>query len=189
MSAFEFVFSLFGLLLGFSLVEVLGGLGKVLKSRRHIRVGWLTPLLALFVMIDITSFWLWAWLAREGIPANAASLFTGLFICGLYYLAAILVFPDDPAERGELDSHFFEQKPKVLAGVLACNVLAYCARAWAQGGFGVNYTPWDWSALAAYFILLTAAIFVRGQSWNAACLALLILLYAADAIVLASAPS
>jgi hypothetical protein len=187
MSAFEFVFSLFGLLLGFSLVEVLGGLGKVLKSRRHIRPGWLTPLLALFVMIDITSFWMWAWLAREGIPANAASLFTGLFICGLYYLAAVLVFPDDPAERGELDSHFFEQKAKVLAGVLACNVLAYCARAWAQGGFGVNYSPWDWSALAAYFTVLTTAIFVRGQRWNAACLALLILLYAADAVVLARA--
>ena len=187
MSAFEFVFSLFGLLLGFSLVEVLGGLGKVLKSRRHIRIGWLTPLLALFVMMDITSFWMWAWLAREGIPANAVSLFTGLLICGFYYLAAILLFPDDPAERGELDSHFFEQKPKVLSGVLACNLLAYCARAWAQGGFGVNYTPWDWLALGAYFTVLTAAIFVRGHRWNAACLALLILLYAADAIILARA--
>jgi hypothetical protein len=187
MSAFEFVFSLFGLLLGFSLVEVLGGLGKVLKSRQHIQVGWLTPLLALFVMVDITSFWLWAWLAREGIPANAASLFSGLFICGLYYLAAILVFPDDPAERGELDSHYFEQKAKVLAGVLACNVLASCARAAAQGGFGVNYSPWDWSAFAAYFVMLTAAIFVRGHRWNAVFLVLLILLYAADAVISAIA--
>lgn len=186
MSAFEFVFSLFGLLLGFSLVEVLGGLGKVLKSRRHIRVGWLTPLLALFVMVDITSFWRVAWIAREAIPANAVSFFTGLFICGLYYLAAILIFPDDPAERGELDSHFFEQKAKVLAGVLACNVLAYSATAWAQGGFG-NYTPWDWSVLAAFFIALTAAIFVRGQRWNAAFLVLLILFYAADAIISARA--
>lgn len=183
MSAFEFVFSLFGLLLGFSLVEVLGGLGKVLKSRRHIRIGWLNPLLALFVMIDITSFWMMAWLAREGIPANAVSIFTGLVICGLYYLAAILVFPDDPAERGELDSHFFEQKAKVLGGVLACNVLAYCARAWAQGGFGINYSSWDWTAFAAYFALLAAAIFVRGHRWNAGVLVLLILLYAADAII------
>ena len=34
MSAFEFVFSLFGLLLGFSLVEVLSGLVRTLKLRR-----------------------------------------------------------------------------------------------------------------------------------------------------------
>jgi hypothetical protein len=187
MSPFEFVFSLFGLLLGFSLVEVLGGLGKVLKSRRHIRTGWLTPLLALFVMIDITSFWTMAWFAREGIPANAASLFTGLVICGLYYLAAILVFPDDPAERGELDSHFFEQKAKVLAGVLACNVLAYSAQAWARGGFGVNYNLWDWTAVGTYLIALIAAIFVRRQCWNAAALVLLILIYATDAVVVALA--
>lgn len=186
MSPFEFVFSLFGLLLGFSLVEVLGGLGKILKSLRHIQVGWLTPLLALFVMIDITSFWMMAWYAREAIPANAAALFTGLVICGLYYLAAILVFPDNPAERGELESHFFEQKAKVLAGVLACNLLAYGARAGAQGGFGINFSPWDWSVIAAYIVVLTAAIFVRGQRWNAACLALLILLYAADAIIAAA---
>lgn len=187
MSPFEFVFSLFGLLLGFSLVEVLGGLGKVLKSRRDIRLGWLTPLLALFVMIDITSFWMMAWYTREAIPANAAALFTGLVICGLYYLAAILVFPDNPAERGELDSHFFEQKAKVLAGVLACNLLAYGARAAAQGGFGINFSLWDWSVIAAYIVVLSAAIFVRGQRWNAACLALLILFYAADAIVAAAA--
>jgi hypothetical protein len=187
MSAFEFVFSLFGLLLGFSLVEVLGGLGKVLKSRRHIRTGWLTPLLALFVMVDITSFWTMAWLARDAIPANTASLFTGLVICGLYYLVAILVFPDDPAQAGELDSHFFAQKGKVLAGVLACNVLAYSARAVAQGSFGATYTPWDWFAFGAYFAALAAAIFARGQRWNAAFLALLILLYATDAVIVARA--
>ncbi len=186
MSPFEFVFSLFGLLLGFSLVEVLGGLGKVLKSLRHIRLGWLTPLLAVFVMIDITSFWMMAWHAREAIPANAASLFAGLIICGLYYLAAILVFPDDPAIRGELDSHFFEQKAKVLTGVLACNVLAYGARAGAQGAFGVNYSLWDWSAFGVYFIVLTAAIFVRGPRWNAVSLTLLILLYMADAVISAA---
>jgi hypothetical protein len=34
MSAFEFVFSLFGLLLGFSLVEVLSGLVRTFKLRR-----------------------------------------------------------------------------------------------------------------------------------------------------------
>lgn len=42
-SAFEFVFSLLGLLLGFSLIEVLGGLSKALKARKSVRIGWLTP--------------------------------------------------------------------------------------------------------------------------------------------------
>lgn len=47
MSNFEFVFSLFGLLLGFSLVEVLGKLAASVKARPKSRTGWLTPLLSL----------------------------------------------------------------------------------------------------------------------------------------------
>ena len=39
MTAFEFVFSLFGLLLGLSLAEVLGGLARTLKQWRLVRPG------------------------------------------------------------------------------------------------------------------------------------------------------
>ena len=35
MTDFEFVFSLFGLLLGFSLVEVLGGMAKAIEAQRR----------------------------------------------------------------------------------------------------------------------------------------------------------
>ena len=43
MDAFNFVFSLFGLLLGLALAEVLGGFGTAMDSRRELRIGWLTP--------------------------------------------------------------------------------------------------------------------------------------------------
>lgn len=80
MSNFEFVFSLFGLLLGFSLVEVLGGLGRTLKAARpsrtpggaatRIAVGSLTPMLGLVVMLDLVSFWKLAWNMRDVIPPS-----------------------------------------------------------------------------------------------------------------------
>ena len=47
---FEFLFALFGLLLGLSLTAVLGGLARTIEARLRpraaMRVGWLTPLLA-----------------------------------------------------------------------------------------------------------------------------------------------
>ena len=49
MDRFEFVFSLIGLLLGLSLVEVLSGLVKARKVRSTIRIGWLTPMLGILV--------------------------------------------------------------------------------------------------------------------------------------------
>ena len=70
MSQFEFVFSLFGLLLGLSIAEVMSGFGKAVKARSRLRIGWLTPLLGVLVMLDLTSFWTIAWSMRELVPTN-----------------------------------------------------------------------------------------------------------------------
>ena len=111
MSQFEFVFSLFGLLLGFSLVEVLSGLVRTLQLggplRRHadrrVRIGWLTPLLGLFVLVDLTSFWNIAWRSRDAIPANFGTMLLGVAVTGLYYFSASMVFPDKPEEWPDFD--------------------------------------------------------------------------------------
>lgn len=65
MEPFELVFATLGLLLGLTITEVLGGFARVLKLKRSeramVRVGWLTPLLGLFVILDLTTFWSLAW--------------------------------------------------------------------------------------------------------------------------------
>src|SRR4051812_41015342 len=65
MTVFEFVFSLYSLLFGLALAQVFGGFGNALQERHKIRVGWLTPLLGLFVTFDITSFWEIAWELKD----------------------------------------------------------------------------------------------------------------------------
>jgi hypothetical protein len=57
MSIFEMVFSFTGLVLSLSLVVVLMGLGKVLRPPPETHVGWLTPILGIGVLGDITTFW------------------------------------------------------------------------------------------------------------------------------------
>lgn len=135
MSQFEFVFSLFGLLLGFSLVEVLSGLVRTLKLRggaaragqAQVRVGWLTPLLGLFVLVDLTSFWSIAWQTRETIPANFATMLLGLAVTGLYYFSASMVFPDTPEDWPDFDDWAARHKRQVMGGILACNLIATIA--------------------------------------------------------------
>ncbi|MDF7776933.1 hypothetical protein P1X14_16875 [Sphingomonas sp. AOB5] len=127
MSPFEFVFSLFGLLLGFSLVEVLSGLVKTVKLRGTVRIGWLVPLLGLFVMVDLTSFWSMAWQLREKIPANYAVLLLGLSITGLYYFAASMVFPDKPEDWPDFDKWAAAHKRQVMGGVFVSNLMATAA--------------------------------------------------------------
>ena len=71
MSPFEFYFSFYGLLLGLSVAQVAGGIGHAVVIRRDSRLGWLTPLLSLFVLLDVASFWVWAWGSRRYDPASA----------------------------------------------------------------------------------------------------------------------
>src|SRR3954449_3991752 len=114
MTPFEFVFTLIGLLLGFSLVEVLSGLAKTLNARASTRIGWLTPLLGVFVILDVTSFWGIIWHIRDILPPVMLTLGAAVLFTSAYYVAASLVFPEDPAAHPDLDAHYWRHKRQVM---------------------------------------------------------------------------
>ena len=123
MSAFEFYFSFYGLLLGLSAAEVTNGLANAIGSRRSVAIGWLTPLLAFFFLTDIVSFWIFAWGARELIDIDWSPLFLGLAIAVTYYLAAALVFPRQVSEWPSLDEYYWKHKRLVIGGVALANAV------------------------------------------------------------------
>jgi hypothetical protein len=174
-SNFEFVFSLFGLLLGLALAEVLGGLSDALQERRKLKVGWLTPLLGLLLVLDISSFWTVAWSIRDAFRPDYFHLLCGVLITGTYYFAACLVFPKDPAEWPDFDVYYFRHKRVVLGGVTFCNVLAYAAQQ-ALGGEPLA-APLDKLVAALFFPGLLAAIWAPGKRLNVALLAFLVVQY------------
>lgn len=125
MSPFELVFALFGLLLGLAIAEVLSGFSRALKLKRGVRpvrIGWLTPLLGLFMIIDLASFWLNAYHSRDQLTADNLTLLVVLLIVGTYYLAATLIFPDEPEQWPDFDAWYDKQNRFVLGGMLAANV-------------------------------------------------------------------
>src|SRR5262245_32657166 len=169
-TSFEFVFSLFSILLGLALAEVLGGFGRALQSRRKIHIGWLSSLLGLVVALDLTSFWSVAWTVHNTIPANYLSLLCGFLVTAIYYLVASIVFPHDLGEWPEYDVYFFAHKRLVLGGVLICNLLALAGQ-WALGlvPFG---SPGDWFSIGLFFPPLALAIWAPGKRLNLVLLAL-----------------
>ncbi len=193
MSPFEFVFSLVGLLLGLSLAEVLGGLAKAIKARRHaarmeeqrLKLGHLVPMLALFLMLDIAGFWTYAWSVRDAIPPTYVTLVFGILVIGLYYLAASWVFPEELGAGRDLDSHYFEQKGAIFSVVILCNLLAYAGRLLLQGPAIFQHWTWaSWLLTGSYFLVMLATIFVRSKRLNTLLLGLLLFLYANDALKL-----
>ena len=169
-SVFEVVFNLVGLVLGFTLVEVLAGLAKTLRARRLIRIGWLTPLLGVWILFDVTTFWGSAWALRDLLPSVWQCLGVGLVITSVYYLAASQVFPEHLAAHQELDPHYWQVKRFVVGLVFACNIATWVievllGRIWAPVVLVINLL---------YAATLVALILVPGKRSTVALLLTLI---------------
>jgi lysylphosphatidylglycerol synthetase-like protein (DUF2156 family) len=172
MTAFEFVFPLFGLLVGLSFAEMLSGLARSLKNKREVRVGWLTPLLGTLILINLTMFWQGAWEVRDVAAPTSVSLLLILAIGGGYFLAASMVFPSPGAEVRELDTHFMDNRRVALLAISACNLL-YLVLIAAQAA-GRLPAGW-WIGNALFLALLVLAAFARNRRVVLATLATLIL--------------
>lgn len=179
MSGFEFIFTLFGLLLGLALAEGLGGLARALKSKHHVQIGWPTALLGLFVSCDVVTFWIYGWAVRDLLPVNWPTLFGGFVITAIYFVSASLVFPGDDWE--EIDDHFERQYRTVLGGVLLCNIALLATVIALTGSAG----PLDVRTaiiVFSFFPVSLIAIFVRNRRVVIGCLVWLIFLYPLSAI-------
>jgi hypothetical protein len=183
---FNFVFSLFALLLGLSLAEVLSGFAKALRHRRVVHLGWLTPMLALFVMLDLTSFWESGWAARKFLTPQYGMLLVGLVMCGLYYIAASIIFPGEFGEGGQqlhgndFDEHYMEHRRQVLGAIMICDLLQLGPIAIIRFA---EVPARFWVENAVQFGALLTGIASRNKRINIALLAVLILLYLFTAVM------
>lgn len=187
MSDFEFIFALYSLLLGLSMVELLGGLGRALEvrfaaeaEREAFAIGWLTPLLAIFVMLDLLSFWSAAWVARGSIAVSTTTLMAVAAFASVYFLAARLVFPSHPEGFANLDVHYFRVRRIVLGLLLVLLVLLV-----AQLGYYLSLPdlaaslarPIAWIMTLVLVALMAAAMVVKDRRWSLAILSLLVARY------------
>lgn len=184
MSDFEFVFVLYSLVLGLSVVEILGGFGRALELRladnsegAAFRIGWLTPLLAVFVLLDLLSFWSFAWTLRENVQVSVRMLLAVMTFAAAYYMAARLVFPSVPARVASLDEHYFRVR-RIVMGILIVLVgvqWAYLASIPAMREALAN--PLSIALTLVLIALMVAAMIVKDRRWSIAILVLLVARY------------
>lgn len=177
MTDFEFVFLLYALILGLSMVELLTGLGRAMEykfareaERKDFTIGWLTPLMAGFVMLDLISFWMFAWVIREQISVSAATVTVVIAFASSYYIAARLVFPTIPDGFVDLDDHFYRVR-RVIFGILIALVFVQWGYLASQLGFAVIMGNTVSVALTAVLLaLMGAGMIFRKDAVNIAIL-------------------
>jgi hypothetical protein len=172
MEAFDFAFTLFGLVLGLAMAEVLGGFARVLKARgaapgktgaaavrTPIRVGWLTPGIAVAVLLGLIGTWILAWNARAGIPITFATLIAGTAVAGVYYIAANLVWPGDLDEWPDLDD-WFDAHKRQIGGAITLATLGFGAVDWSINPKAAALP------LQLLYLAMPAALMVTRRRWQ-----------------------
>jgi len=108
------------------MIALLGGLGRTLKMRLRLDenqssspVGVLTPMLGLFVMLDLLSFWYSAWVLKDLFSISTLSLMAVTAFASCYYLASYMVFPDIITEKTDLDQYYFKVRRIIFSLLLA----------------------------------------------------------------------
>ena len=183
MSSFEFVFSLFGLLLGLSLAEVLTGFANTVRARRPMarggrpesRLGWLTPTLGLLLIIDLVSFWQNAWREKAALIVGLNPMLYVTLLASIYYVAASLVFPRDGDDWPDLDDYYMANKNFVLGAVLFVNVLVIVGY-WLLHGLAF-ITPAFGVVWALFISLAIGLLATRNKRLNLVLLCAAISLY------------
>lgn len=164
MSDFEGLFALFSVMFGLIVAELSIKMADAIDSHRERPIGFLTPALAFLVLTDVTSFWLFIWAARNALKVNWHTVFAGVLIAVVYFLAASLVFPRTKRDWEHLDDHYWSRKRVVVAGMLFGNL--------ALDGYMLTRAipHWDdwWFYLyfPGYLVALVALLFTRSQRWD-----------------------
>lgn len=160
MTNFELFFSLFGLILGLAIASVAAGASDILREQKRIKVGRLTPILVLFLLCDLTSFWISSWTSLQPIRVGFPSMLWALAMAVVYFFSATAALPKRADEWPSLDDYYFSHYRWVLGGVLLANVgLVILAVAISEGGLAALFAASAWSSYVFFAVLTVMLIF------------------------------
>jgi hypothetical protein len=161
MSEFEFLFSVFGLLIGLTFIEIAIKFADAIDAHARRPIGILTPLLALFVLLDVASYWLFAWSVRELLHVRWRTVFVALTFAMTYYLSASLIFPRSEGDWKTLDEHYWRRKRLVIGGVL---LVEGSTMAWQlTRAIPALDDYWFWFYQLPYYLPMIALLFTRSR--------------------------
>jgi hypothetical protein len=177
---FDFYFSFYGLLLSLSAGTVIIRFADLIGERHGRQIGLLAPLLGLFVLLDITSFWVWAWRARTAFQVSYAYMYFGLAIAVAYFFSASQVFPKESGDWKSLDEHYWKRKRYVLPGIIVAN-LAVIGHGMAVRGQTLHRQ--FWLEQPFYWVPLVALLFTRRKAIDLVLLAVLCAFYVGGTLI------
>lgn len=162
MDLLTFYFSSLGLLIAVAGVELSGGFATAVEARRKRPVDVLTLTFALFVLLDLSIVWRWAWANRMFVGLKGLTIEATLLVALLYCFAARLVFPRPEEKRASPDAHYWANKRFVAGALILANLLMLGFDT-VHYGLPPASAPLAWLGLVTFYLPLVALLFTRGK--------------------------
>lgn len=127
MSQSEFFLAFYGLLLGLAVAELLSGFAALLRESAPPRLGVVTPLLGLLILLEMLANFVDAWGMARGLGVSLAEFVVPTFIGLLYYVAAVIIVPRQLSDWGSLDDYFDKRRKWIVGTLLLANATVSAA--------------------------------------------------------------
>lgn len=148
-------------MLGLAVAELLGGFAALLRESAPPRLGIVTPLLGLQILIEMLANYVDAWSLFQGGGVSVAELAVPTFIGLLYYVSAVIIVPRQLSEWVSLDDYFDKRRKWIVGTLLLVNATVSAAfipnllARYAENGVWAGvYVVQVGSLLGAYTVLL-----------------------------------
>ena len=165
MNAFELFFSLFGLILGLAVARVIGGLSDVLGERKHIKIGLLTPMLAVFLLIELSSVWVNAWSGLTDIQVAYGPFVAATMVAAIYFFGAAMIFPKVPADWETLDHYYMTHYRWVIGAVILANIGLLLIEVGVTGNWALLRQSLTSSPITLLWWAILASIWLIRRKW------------------------
>jgi hypothetical protein len=156
MSAFEFYFTFYGLILGLAVANVASGFGRLWRDRLRTDVGFCLPLLALVVLLRVVHLWLTTWKGLQAIQVTTITMLVAIGVALPFVFVTTVMFPDDKDEQGSLDAFYLEHSRTLLIALSIPWLVGYLA------GYVLGHPPpfeaWRNVVLAHYLPVLVMLV-------------------------------
>jgi hypothetical protein len=118
LSALEFYFSFFSLIMGIAVANVGIGFGKLWRAKEKVNVGLCLPLLGAWLLSHAILNWLFAWNALQAVSVTATTLVTGLLVALPYVVVSTVMFPEDADSHSSLDEFYLPHARLVMVAMM-----------------------------------------------------------------------
>jgi hypothetical protein len=169
LSAFEYVFAFYSLLLGLAVANVVTGFADMWRERHVVAVGVCTPLIAGIVLLGVMNIWLRFWPYQDTQVLTPWQLISLVALATPYIFISRALFPVGGAGIG-LEDHYLAHRRTILLALAVPPAVATIRTATLLGGLAPDWNLlWTICLFAAPVVLML----FPGRQTNRAGLALI----------------